>query len=263
MLGIFGAWAIPFMHMVQSDKVMSKWSNQFVGRVTGEFFSFSVWITTIPRALAYFLPWLLVTPFIRFSRLPEENDRKLARALVWSAALPLVIISLIPGGAPRYSLPVLIPFCWLMAMVFGQDAFAPPAWLGWLKRPWWPRLGAAFVALGLVVGLIVYPIMALASKQRQKVKNISDKINAVVPETETLYAVDPNYQPFFFYMRCPVNYVSSLEELPYDTHYFLVRPGNEKAARESEEWAPRHPRSILRATDYRKQTIIVFVVDPT
>jgi hypothetical protein len=104
--------------------------------------------------------------------------------------------------------------------------------------------------------------MAIASKQRQKVKNISDKINAVVPQTETLYAVDPNYQPFFFYMRAPVNYVSSLEELPYDTHYFLVRPGNEEAAAVSEQWAPRHPRSILKATDYRKQTVIVFVIDP-
>ena len=263
MLGIFGAWAIPFMHVIQSNKVMDKWSNQFAGRLTGEFFSFSVWITTIPRALAYFLPWLLVAPAIRFSRLPEESDRKLARALVWSAAVPLVIISLIPGGAARYSLPVLIPFCWLMGMVFAQDAFAPPVWLGWLKRPWWPRVGMAFVAIGLVIGLIVYPVMAVASKQRQKVKNISDKINAVVPETETLYAVDPNYQPFFFYMRAAVKYVSSLEELPYDTHYFLVRPSSEQAARVNEQWAPRHPRSILRATDYRKQTIIVFVVDPS
>ncbi len=261
MLAIFGAWAIPFMHANQSGKVISKWSTQFAGRVTGDFFTFSVWITALPRTLAYFLPWLLVVPLIRLSRLRDDNDRKLVRALAWSTALPMVVISLVPGGAPRYSLPVLTPFCWMMGMVFSQDAFVQPAWLTWPGRPLWSRLGRGFVVLGVVVGLIGFPVLSVVLKHRPKVKNISDQINAVVPQSETLYAVDPNYQPFFFYMHAPVKYVGSVAEVPYEARYFLVRPGNEEGARTSEQWAPRHAHSILRVKDYRDQTIIVFVVE--
>ena len=104
--------------------------------------------------------------------------------------------------------------------------------------------------------------MAHYSTSRQKVKNIAAQINAAVPAGETLYAIDPNYQPFFFYMHSPVKYLSSVEELPWETRYFLVRPGNEKVALALQKWAPRQIHSILRVKDYRNQTVIVFVVDP-
>jgi 4-amino-4-deoxy-L-arabinose transferase-like glycosyltransferase len=262
MFGIFAAWAIPLLQTHDSGKVMNKWSGQLAGRVTGEYFHFHVWATALPRALCYFLPWLLVTPFIRFNRLRDENDRKLARALAWSAAIPLVLMSLVPGAAPRYSLPVLTPFCWLLGMVFAQDAFASFEWLKRIGRPLWSRVGVAFVVLAVLAGTIYFPVAAFAAKGRLKVKNVADKINAAVPATETLYAVDPNYQPFFFYMRVPVKYLNSLEELPYETRYFLVRPDNEEAAAALQRWAPRHPRSVLRVKDYRKQTVILFVLDP-
>jgi 4-amino-4-deoxy-L-arabinose transferase-like glycosyltransferase len=262
MLGIFAAWAVPFMQTHDSGKVINKWSGQFTGRVTGEFFHAGVWATALPRALCYFLPWLLVTPFIRFGRLHAEDDRKLARALAWSAAAPLVIMSLMPGAAPRYSLPVLTPFCWLLGMIFAEDAFAPLAWLNRLGRPLWSRLGRAFVVLVALTGLIGYPVAAMAAKHRQKVKNIAEKINEAVPATDTLYAVDPNYQPFFFYIHASVKYLDSLEELPYQTHYFLIRPDNENRAGALELWAPRRPREILRQKDYRNQTVILFAVDP-
>jgi 4-amino-4-deoxy-L-arabinose transferase-like glycosyltransferase len=279
MLGIFAAWAVPFMQMHESGKIMDKWSVQFTGRVSGDFFYFGVWITTIPRALCYFLPWLLVLPLVRFRELRDEAGRKLARALAWSAAVPLTIMGLMPGAAPRYSLPVLTPLCWLLGMIFAEDAFALPPWLNRVRRPLWSRLGGVFVGAIVLVGLIGYPFAALAIEHRQlevpvvgkilrriiperKVKNIADQINAAVPQTETLYAVDPNYQPFFFYMHAPVKYVSSVEELPYDTRYFLVRPDNEQDAAAMERWSPRHPRPILHVKDYRKQTVIVFVVDP-
>jgi 4-amino-4-deoxy-L-arabinose transferase-like glycosyltransferase len=280
MLTIFAAWAVPFMQMNESAKVMSKWSGQFAGRVTGEFFHVHVWITALPRALGYFLPWLLVTPLIRFGRLREDSERKLARALAWSAGVPLIISSLMPGAAPRYSLPVLTPFCWLLGMVFAQDAFARPAWLKLRSRSLWSTFGVAVVVLVVLVGLIGYPVAAFAIEHRQrnvpvlgtilrriiperKVKNIADQINAVVPASETLYAVNPSYQPFFFYMHAPIRYVSRVEELPYEARYFLVRPDNEQVAESSEQWSPRHARLLLRVKDYRKQTVILFEVGPS
>jgi len=270
MLGIFAAWAIPFLNANESSKVVNKWSTQFRGRVTGEIFTFSVWITVLPRAIAYLLPWVLFIPLIRFNRWKEAVDAQTARGLLWGAAVPLVVVSLMPGAAPRYSLPSVPAFCWLMGMALAENAFAQPKWLswsngaGWLGWPGGPafrRLASLFLTLALVAGLIGYPLAAIYSKQRQKVKNIADKINGVVPATETLYAVDPNYQPFFFYMHSPVKYVSTVEELPAETRYFLVRPVAQSDAEQATKWAPRRAHSILRVKDYRDQTVIVFVVN--
>jgi 4-amino-4-deoxy-L-arabinose transferase-like glycosyltransferase len=271
MMSMFAAWAIPFLRMNPSAKVMEKWSLQFTGRVTGEFFHFHVWILTIPRALAYFLPWLLLVPLIRFSKFEDTGAGKLARALLWAAAVPLIVISLIPGAAPRYTLPILTPFCWLLGMAFAQNAFAEPTWLRLhhgQRRLSSPAglsckvLVPLFVGLAMAVGVIGFPAASVVMKHRQKVKNIADKINAAVPASETLYAVDPKYQPFFFYMHSPVKYVGSIEEVPHDARYFLGRPRHEQDALTSEQWAPRSARSVLRVTDYRNQTMILFGIDP-
>jgi 4-amino-4-deoxy-L-arabinose transferase-like glycosyltransferase len=263
MLGIFAAWAVPFSHMTSGPRVMRTWSNQFVGRVTGEFFHWDVWILTIPRAMGYFFPWLALVPLLRFRKFPEDRQRQLARALAWSAVLPLVIVCLIPGAAPRYSLPVLTPFCWLIGLAFAENAFAEPEWLKPVAGRLWNRVGVAFVGLAVVIGLIGYPVASVYMSRRQKVKNKAAEINAVVPKSETLYAVDPNYQPLFFYIQAPVVYVSTIDELPWETRYFLVRPDNEQSAIASEQWAPRRARPIVRVKDYRKQTVILFELDPS
>jgi hypothetical protein len=187
----------------------------------------------------------------------------LARALAWSAALPLVLVCLIPGAAPRYVLPVLAPFCWLMGLTLAQEALAEPAWLKLSERSLWKRIGVPFVALAVVIGLIGYPVASIYMRHRQKVKNKAAEINAVVPKSETLYAIDPNYQPLFFYIAAPVKYVNSIEELPYETRYFLVRPDNEQNALASEQWSPRRAHPVIRVKDYRKQVVILFTVDPS
>ena len=118
------------------------------------------------------------------------------------------------------------------------------------------------VALAVAAGLIGYPLAAtFVYKHRQKIKNVAEAVNAVVPEKEVLYAVDPHYQPFFFYMRAPVKYVSRLVDLPKDAHYFVVRPEMEENAAASEQWLPKRAEQVLRVTDYRQQTVIVFRSD--
>src|SRR5436190_5828346 len=67
MLAIFGMWAIPFMQNTTTHMAAAKWSNQFTGRLRGLDFRFASWIQNIPRSLVYFLPWVLLFPFIRFT----------------------------------------------------------------------------------------------------------------------------------------------------------------------------------------------------
>jgi hypothetical protein len=96
---------------------------------------------------------------------------------------------------------------------------------------------------------------------RQKIKPIAVKIEAVIPGQERLYAVDPDYQPFLFYVRRPIVYVSRVADLPSNARYFLVQPANERDVETSRQWLPMYPRRVLSIQDYRGRRVSVFAID--
>ena len=259
MIGIAAAWAIPFLHATTSQVVIGKWSGQYTGRLKGADFKFSDWIQNIPRGLIYFFPWVLLFPFARFSRLHEQSEQRLARALSWGTALPFLAINLVPGGLARYSMPAIVPASWLLGMICAGNA------LQWPRRSMkddrvWAKVVAAFVGLGLVIGAIGYPITAIVLRNRQQVKVAASEINALVPPNETLYAVNPDYQPVLFYVKPPVQYVSHVKDLPHNVRYFLVRKKNETEALAARDWEPSRARPIARVRDYSKREMVLFKV---
>jgi len=262
MLAIFAAWAIPFLHSTTTQVALHKWSAQFSGRLSATGFNFSSWIQNIPRSLMYFLPWLILLPFIRFSKFHDIGQRRLARALTWGIALPFLVVNLVPGAVSRYSMPVLVPASWLLAMSYvGQALYWPKGmWMGSERA--WEKVVSVFVGAGLVIGAIGYPLTAFALKNRQQVKKVAAEINAIVPVNETLYAVDPDYQPLFFYLKAPLEYVSCIANLPTDTHFFLVRTELESEAAHAQKWAPRSTHQLARIKESRKQEMILFEVEP-
>jgi 4-amino-4-deoxy-L-arabinose transferase-like glycosyltransferase len=261
MVGIAAAWAIPFLHATASQVAIDKWSGQYTGRLKGIDFKFSDWIQNIPRGLIYFLPWVLLFPFARFSKLHEHSEQRLARALSWGIAVPFLAVNLVPGGLARYSMPAIIPASWLMAMICAGNALQWPR--RWMKdERLWAKVVAVFVGLGLVIGAIGYPVTAIVLRNRQQVKKAAAEINALVPQNETLYAVNPDYQPVFFYVKSPVQYVNHLENLPPNVRYFLVRNKNETEALTARDWAPLRARPIARVRDYSKREMILFKVGP-
>lgn len=261
MMGIAAAWAIPFLYSTTSQVAIEKWSGQYTGRLRGLDFKFVDWIQNIPRALIYFLPWVVLFPFARLSKLPMQNEQRLARALSWGIAVPFLAINLIPGSVPRYSMPAIVPASWLLGLLCAANAWqSPRRWI--THERIWINIVAAFVGLGLVIGAIGYPVTAVILKNRQQVKSAAAQINALVPPTETLYAVNPDYQPVFFYVKAPVNYVSSVKTLPHNARYFLVRNKNEAEALAATEWAPLRARPIARVRDYSKREMVLFKVAP-
>src|ERR1043166_8043406 len=88
MLVIFSAWAIPFLHSTTTHVAAVKWSNQFTGRLQGIDFRFVSWIQNIPRGLVYFLPWILLFPFVRFSKFHDYAEQRLAHGLAWGMVVP-------------------------------------------------------------------------------------------------------------------------------------------------------------------------------
>jgi 4-amino-4-deoxy-L-arabinose transferase-like glycosyltransferase len=258
MSGIFAAWAIPFLHSTTTHVAAIKWSNQFTGRLQGIDFKFVNWIQNIPHSLIYFLPWVLLFPFVRFSKFHDYAEHRLARALALGIAVPFLAVNLIPGGVPRYSMPVIVPASWLLAMSYAGHALQWPRETGVTDGRRWAKIVALFVGVGLVVGGIGYPLTAVILRNRQQVKTAAAEINAVVPPNETLYAVDPEYQPVFFYVKAPLEYVSHVQELPAGARYFVVRGDREAKAIP----APRHARLRARVRDYRKRELLLFEVAP-
>jgi 4-amino-4-deoxy-L-arabinose transferase-like glycosyltransferase len=318
MLGIFAAWAVPFMQATSHVTATTKWSQQFTGRLQGTDFQFTRWILNIPHGLLYFLPWVLFLPLISFRNFAVESDQRLVRALTWGAVVPLVIVDLVPGSIPRYAMPSLIPAIWLLAMTFSSENVSWPRWIGIWIGGWVgggiavgiiqyalehrEKIGigvailtASVIAIGLAVVIWIWCRRNLASKtfsfgaryrtvivivalscismwtyalavvpkmhQRQRIKRLAAQVELNIPSGETVYALDPNYQPIFFYMRSKLAYASDIDEVPTDANYLLVRLEREQEVLESKHWAPRQPRRIMRSTDYRKESILLLKIE--
>lgn len=262
MLAIFAAWAIPFLQSITTLLAVQKWSAQFSGRLSAADFHFSNWIQNIPRSLIYFLPWVILFAFVRFTKFQDEAQRRLARALTWGIVGPLLVVNLIPGALPRYSMPALVPASWLLAISYAGNALVWPHGLRLGGEGVWAKVVAGFVGLGLVIGAIGYPFAAFVLRNRQQVKKAAAEINAAVPASETLYAVHPDYQPVFFYVKAPLNYATEIAKLPANTHYFLVRIENEQEAITTQKWAPRLAHQLARINDFHKRDMILFEVGP-
>ncbi len=254
-IGIFAAWAIPYWQAMAGANVAQNWSVQLTGRFTGDDFKLGSWLLNIPRGLAYFLPWTLLLPLVAKTKWTSDSDRDFARALGWGAAVPFLLVNLLPGALPRYSMPALAPACWLMAMTLA----APE--VRWREK----ILGASgrrrfvigtAVAVGILLCLYAIAIVP-ALKRRSKVKPIAAQIDRLVPNGETLYALDPDYQPFLFYVRTRLVYVSRLEEAPITARYLLVRSEREAELMQNSRWLPLRPQPIERITDYRNHTVVL------
>jgi hypothetical protein len=262
MLGIFAAWAIPYLQITAGMSVAHAWSRQFSGRLLGEDFKLLGWIWNIPRGLGYFLPWILILPFPR-AEFVDESDRRLARGLGWGIAGSFLALSLIPGSLPRYTMPLIAPMCWLTASLLCAERLDMPRWLEW-RIPAFvrPKLRLPFVVALLAVGsLAVYAVVVMPQLQlRQKVKTLAAQIEQNVPAGETVFAVNPDFQPFLFYVHRPLLYVDRIDELPFRTNFFLVRSGKENDAMSTKQFLPRHAVPVLRIRDYRNWETILFRV---
>ena len=64
-------------------------------------------------------------------------------------------------------------------------------------------------------------------QKRSKVKSIAAQINERIPGSEPLYAIDPDYQPFLFYIKPRIIYMSRLDDLPLTARYVLIQPEKE------------------------------------
>ncbi|MGZ5553514.1 MAG: ArnT family glycosyltransferase, partial [Chthoniobacterales bacterium] len=230
MLSIFAAWAIPCLIATQQANVAHIWSRQFSGRLAGEDFHFSGWIMNIPRGLGYFLPWIFGLVLLKQAK--EE------RALAWGIGISFLFVSLLPGSLPRYTMPLLVPATWLVAKLLNGE----------LRFPL--RVAAIACVAMLIYAFALTPVL----QRREKVKNIAAQINAALAPAEPLYAIDPDYQPFLFYVRDPIVYLNRADELPANARFILVQGGAEDSVKSRNQPV----QSIHHFRDYRNKEVVLF-----
>jgi len=259
MFGMFAAWALPAFLLSDSARVARVWSRQYTGRVSGSGFQFSSWIMNIPRGLVYFLPWLPLA-LLQFDEPAELRRRHFA--LFTGIAVPFVLVNVIPGALPRYAMPALGPAAWWLGELLAQENLHWPRWLSGKTFP--PRLRNKIVVIVVGIGciaLLVYGLIAVPRlRKHEKVRQHARQIDAIVPLSVPLYAVNPKYQPYLFYVTAPIRYVSTIEQLPADTKFFLVQGENEIEAERSKRWSPSRTQLVLRIVDYREHEAILFSV---
>ena len=257
MLGIFAAWAFPYLEMTRGQNTGEVWSRQFTGRLSGGDFKLGSWLMNMPRGIAYVLPWAVLLVFAR-SAFGDSRDGRLARGVAVSTAALFVGVNLIPGGLPRYTMPLLVPAIWLMARIINAPELIGPRLL--VAPAEWLRRHVAAVACAIAAAICLYGFALVPFlRDREKVRNVARQIDDAVPTGQRLFVIDPEYQPFLFYLRTPITYAAHVENLPEGVRYFLVQGRDERAALQSARWA-EPPREVARVTDYRNKTVVLFAV---
>ena len=259
MFGMFAAWALPALLLSNSTRVAQVWSRQYTGRVSGTGFQFSSWIMNIPRGLVYFLPWLPLA-FLQFDQPTELRRRHFA--LLLGIAAPFVLVNVIPGALPRYAMPALGPAAWWLGELLAQEHLHWPRWLSGKSFPSSLRNRVVAIVVGLAaIALLAYGLIAVPFlRKHEKVRQHARQIDAVVPPNVPLYAVNPKYQPYLFYVHAPIRYVSAIEQLPADAKFFLIQGENEREAQTTKRWLPSRPQLVLRIVDYREHEAIIFSI---
>jgi len=241
--------------MTHAGHTAEVWTQQFSGRLEGENFKFGDWLLNIPRGIAYLLPWVALFPFARFALVENPEERKFARALSLGVAIPFVVVSVVPGALPRYNMPLLAPAIWLLALFVKEHALVWPKQL---------RRAITWAIVLVTIAMLIYSLAIIPFLQRrEKVRPIARKLETVIPPNETLYAVDPDYQPYLFYLQRPIVYLSHVSDLPPSAHFILVQPKDDKEAEQSSRWLPAHARPIEKIEDYRGRRVILLQVNGT
>jgi 4-amino-4-deoxy-L-arabinose transferase-like glycosyltransferase len=259
MMAIFAAWAIP-AKMEGGAEMTRTWQGQIWLALAD--FKLRGWITNIPRSLGYFLPWLLFLPLVSGARFSSARQIDIMRGLLWGIGLPLLIVDLIPGWLPRYGMPLVAPATWLLAATLTAEDLQWPRWLGgkkFLPQDRQRTVALIVILTGICISIYAFLIVPHLQK-KQKVKAIAAQIDALVPASQRLYAVDPDFQPFLFYVRAPLVYIRRIEDVPREARYFLVQSENEGAAKAAQQWLPLHPERVLLVEDYRHWKTSLFAI---
>jgi hypothetical protein len=118
---------------------------------------------------------------------------------------------LIPGMLPRYTLPLVIPYALLLALLIKAE----------LKEDVlrWPLVAGILTGVGLLTyGVFFAPRIAAHGYAR----DFAAQVNARMPAGSPVYIFDPSVQPEVFYIHGRLLFADSVKVLPDDVSWLLA-----------------------------------------
>ena len=219
MLGVFALWCIPYLRQSSTLGASGVWARQMEQRL-GEGSSSTILINFI-RSLVNFLPWAIALPlFWRRATLDllTARDRLIVESARWPIAICAFALMFIPGMLPRYTLPLVIPFALLLALVLKagtQDASLR-----------WPLSIACLAGFGWLV-FAAFSSQAIAffspfSPAHLGARDFAAQINSKMPPGNSIYIFNPTVQPQIFYIHGRLIFQDAHEPLPADAPFLLA-----------------------------------------
>ncbi len=164
-VAIFLSWSIPMTHSISEtglgeSEATGTWIQQLSARLGFEGFNFWRWWENIFRsAIINFLPWSVLLPMLWHKPLSasmQPDRRRLFFALRNALVLAWLLVAILPGSVPRYTLP-LIPLAALvtaMALVEWSKVQSPKNML----HAW--RISNVAIAFICLAGGLTAPFIA-------------------------------------------------------------------------------------------------------
>jgi 4-amino-4-deoxy-L-arabinose transferase-like glycosyltransferase len=212
MAGVFALWCVPYMRQAATLGAGGVWARQMEQRV-GEGDSSTVFVNFL-RSLVNFLPWGLGLPLFwrraTLSRL-TPRDRLLVEAARWPIVICAFALMLIPGMLPRYTLPLIIPYALLLALLLKVELQEAS-----LR---WPLAAGCLAGVGMLgYALLLAPRVAAHGPSR----DFAACINALMPADASIYIFDPTVQPEIFYIHGQLLFQDSVKALPEEVPWLLA-----------------------------------------
>ena len=222
MLGVFALWCVPYMRQAATLGAGGVWARQMEQRM-GEGDSSTVFFN-FARSLVNFLPWTPGLPFFwhkgSLGRLGARD-----RLLVEAARLPIAVcafgLMFIPGMLPRYTLPLIVPYALLLALLLKGR-------LGDASVRWPLRAGMAAGAAMMIYAAFFAQRVAAHGYAR----DFAAQVNAVMPAGSPIYIFAPSVQPQIFYIHGTLKFEDSDKALPNDVPWLLAPDTAVKRLRE-------------------------------
>jgi 4-amino-4-deoxy-L-arabinose transferase-like glycosyltransferase len=261
MLAIVAAWAIPYFFEVRFQSLGEVWWHEVKAVVHGEVGRSENWPLNFPRGFAFFLPWILLLPFVRFNKIENVADRETARGLALGMVVPFVGVLLLPGTLPRYVLPLVAPLSWLIGIVVANDAFEWQPKIKHFQVRLSRQIACWAIAIAIATEILVFPLRAAILFNKHQVQRpIARQINATMPAAEPLYVLDPPFQPYFFYLHMPLIYLQRLEGLPSNARFLLIHSRDLATMEKSAQWDALQPKLLVRTPLFRNRDTMLFSV---
>lgn len=212
MVALFALWWIPYIRSPATIGAGGVMARQLEQRLGGG--SSSTLLVNLRNSFVNFLPWVLGLPlFWRRQTLLrlDPRDRLLVEAARWPIVFCAFALMLIPGMLPRYTLPLVIPYALLLALLLKSEMRERVLRL--------PLAAAVLTSAGLLTyGVFFAPRLAAHGYAR----DFAAQINAQMPAGAPIYIFDPSVQPEVFYIHGKLLFADSVKALPNDVPWLLA-----------------------------------------